>query len=407
MESTNPCVTGDTRVWAQDEGWVPIRELVGRLPRVSTEDAEGHRFFDVTQVIRTGVKPILRLRTFEGYELRLTADHRVVTDSGDVPAGELGPGDRIRLLEAQGRVGDRDSRDARLGETVGWLVGDGHFTQHEAGKPTAVLSFYGEDRREAAPRILAFVREWIGDPDLGLNEVASRDLAYIRSQRLRERLEASGAAVECKSALPEIIWRGSAELRAGFLRGLFSADGGVQGTIEKGLSVRLASSSEPLLKDVQQLLLSLGIKSVIYRNRREAGMRMMPDSSGAPREYPRATQHDLVIARGSLRSFADSVGFLLRSKTDRLESALAGFRRGPYPEAFYATVEELVEEGEEEVFDLSEPNTRHFHANGILVHNCGEQPLLPYESCNMTRKRASTGRPTARTSTPPRAFSTT
>lgn len=39
--------------------------------------------------------------------------------------------------------------------------------------------------------------------------------------------------------------------------------------------------------------------------------------------------------------------------------------------------------GEETVYDVAVPGVHAFEANGFLVHNCGEQPLPPYGSCNL------------------------
>jgi ribonucleotide reductase alpha subunit len=41
----------------------------------------------------------------------------------------------------------------------------------------------------------------------------------------------------------------------------------------------------------------------------------------------------------------------------------------------------LEPDGQEEVYDCIIPSTHRFSANGIMVHNCGEQWLGPYESC--------------------------
>lgn len=384
IEATNPCITGDTRIWVEGRGAIPIRELVGTTPRVATWDGETVVFRQTTQVIPTGMRPIYRLSTAEGLELRLTADHRVATDAGDVPAGELEPGDRIRVMNAGPRVEvARDSTAARLGEVIGWLVGDGHFTTHHAGKRTVVLSFYGTDKLEAGPRLLETVRDLIGDRSLELNRVESRDLAYVRSQRLLAMLRERNVDERCKNSVPESVWRGGAELVAGFLRGLFSADGSVQGSTDRGASVRLAANSLPLLRDTQQLLLTLGIRSTIYTNRRTENVRMLPDAKGELRPYACGAQHELVISRAGLRVFANTVGFLIAAKTQRLAAILDSYGRGPYRDRSWVTVLEVEPEGESEVFDLTEPSTSHFFANGLLVHNCGEQPLLPFESCTL------------------------
>jgi ribonucleoside-diphosphate reductase alpha chain len=381
IEATNPCVTGDTRVLVEGRGWVQIRDLAGTTPRVATQHDGATVFRTATRVWCTGVKAVFRLSTLEGIDLRLTADHLVSTERGDVRAADLERGDRVRLLGLEGADVPREGRDARLGEIVGWLVGDGHFTNHDGGKRTAVLSFYGRDKREAAPRLLGSVRALLADESLGLCEVTERDLAYVRSQRLRRALAELGIGEECKERVPEAVWRGTTELVAGYLRGLFSADGSVQGTLAKGTSVRLTSIKISLLREVQLLLLRLGVRCVLYANRRGVARRSMPGPDREPVEYETAAVHDLVIARSSLRTFQRAVGFVIAEKEERLRAALDAYSRGPYRDREFATVSDVVLEGDEEVFDLTEPETSHFFAGGLLVHNCGEQPLLPFESC--------------------------
>jgi ribonucleoside-diphosphate reductase alpha chain len=101
IEATNPCVTGDTRIWVEDRGLVPISELVGATPSIATFDDGKVVFRQATQVVSTGVRPVLRVATIEGAEIRLTADHRVFTQRGDVAAGALERGDRIQWTDRQ------------------------------------------------------------------------------------------------------------------------------------------------------------------------------------------------------------------------------------------------------------------------------------------------------------------
>ncbi|MGH7518169.1 MAG: ribonucleotide reductase N-terminal alpha domain-containing protein [Gemmatimonadales bacterium] len=383
-EATNPCVTGDTLVYTT-EGLFPIAELCERgtaLPVTLDARLGSGSVGPAGAPFRSGVRPVFRLRTREGYEVRLTADHRVMTARGWVAANELTPGDEVHLVNRKG--GFSREGTAAEGRVLGWLVADGHLTG--ANGHGAVLGFWGTDRDELASAFARDVNDVLSGGELlrrpvGVVDVPARDLATVSSTRLSELVARKyGVTPETKtSGVPLGVLRGSEELQRGFVQALVSADGHVSGSPAKGVSVRLTSTSLPLLHGVQRLLLNFGIASRVYAERHPA---RTVEFRGRP--YACAADHDLVIGRSNVARFAEEIGFLGATKQNALLARLTLYAgRGPYRERFVARFEALEPVGEESVYDLSEPLTHSFVANGLVVHNCGEQPLLPYDVCNL------------------------
>jgi ribonucleoside-diphosphate reductase alpha chain len=383
--STNPCVTGDTRIYT-DQGLVPARELFDNETEIHV--AIDGRFglntstAPSTRVFMTGVKPVFRLQTKEGYFVRATADHRFMTPGGWVELRDLKPGDKLHILNRKGGFGQEGSLE--LGRVLGWIVGDGTVKQDEV-----VLSFFGDEKRELAPLFAGYVNELVAPRTannrsytVGVGQVAERDEARVSSARLHTIAQEYGLT-EVKHRVPEAVFRGSQGMQRGFLQALFTADGSFQDGAEKGGGVRLAANSLGLLEGVQQLLGNFGIASRIYRNRHPAGYRQMPDANRELKSYWCEAQHELVISKANMSVFANEVGFLMDYKQAALVDYVSRGKRGPYQEYFVATVESVDADGVEEVFDLTEPLTHSFVANNFVVHNCGEQGLPAFGVCNL------------------------
>ncbi|PJF22540.1 MAG: hypothetical protein CUN56_05480 [Phototrophicales bacterium] len=383
--STNPCVTGDTRIYT-DKGMIKAIDLFNDETEI--EAVIDGRFglenttTPATRVFMTGTKPVFRLQTVEGYYLRATADHRIMTPRGWVELRDLKEGDYVHILNRKGGFGQEGSLE--LGRILGWLVGDGTLKADRA-----VLSFFGDEKRELAPMFAQYVDDVVApmtmstnrEYNVGVVEVADRDEARVQSDRLRRLAEEYGL-VENKFQVPEVVFRGTEDMQRGFLQALFTADGSVQKS-NGAVHVRLSSSHVELLEQVQMLLSNFGIASRLYRNRREAQFRPMPDGKGGLKEYWVQAQHELDISKRNLVTFGSEIGFILSRKNETLKEYLAEYTQGPRQEKFAARIASIIEDGVEDVFDLTEPITHSFISNGLVLHNCGEQPLGAFSVCNL------------------------
>ena len=393
IAATNPCMTADSWVMT-DTGPRQVASLIGTRFNAVVDGAawpSGEQGF-----FSTGRKPVLRLSTEAGHELRLTADHPVqvavrvtrhVRETEWRKAGELRPGDRVVLHDHRTLPAWAGTYGAGEGYLMGLLVGDGTLKSDKAilsAWPGAMVVCGSVER----PGVLAVMDRALEAASRlphrsdfkGWAEVAGRGERRLSSAAIKSIAESLGMGAGAKTITPMVETTSSA-FYGGFLRALFDADGSVQGTQTKGVSVRLAQSDAGMLRAVQRMLARLGIASKLYQDRRPAGPRALPDGKGGMAEYECRADHELVIAGENLATFAKRVGFEDTDKAARLRTTLAGYRRQLNKEHFVAIVAAIEPDGEAEVFDVQVPGINAFDANGLYVHNCGEQPLPPYGAC--------------------------
>lgn len=378
----NPCVTADT--WVHTEhGARQVKNLVG----VQHGTHVNGELFSTTKdgFFLTGYKSVIKLQTKSGYNLRLTPNHQVLKVTAQTQkkqysewceAGELQIGDRILIHNHR----DISPWDGRGTEDEGWLLGsllgDGCFSVNKASYSYAAkLRYWGKDQVEMKEFALARLNDLPKPPQRSFEIVGTyhqRHQYYEVGSAGLAKLAAEFGMSQYHKKVTSEIEQASYEFYQGFLRGLFDADGSVQGTQLKGISVRLAQNNLDTLFAVQRMLLRLGIASNIYQNRRLEGLRMLPDSNRNLAEYHCQANHELVIANDNLAVFQAVIDFQEPEKSSKLAELLAGYKRKFNRERFAVEIILIEPDGFEAVYDCTVPGVSRFDANGFVAHNCGE-----------------------------------
>jgi ribonucleoside-diphosphate reductase alpha chain len=286
IQATNPCVTSDTWIMTE-KGPRQVKELIDRgfTAILNGEKWNASGFFS------TGKKPVYKLKTKEGFKLRLTEDHKVLKVNGLTKYRMKTEWEMVKNLKNGDKIVLNNHRNFN-----GWM---GEFSEKEG---------------------------------------------YL--------IGLSG-----RKTVPEKMEKSSSRFCKGLIKGLFDADGSLDESGIEGVSIRFQNDPE-ILESVQRMLLRFGIVS-------------------------RISQHEIIISDENMFYFHDLIGFDDPDKSEKLKRVINNCKGKMSLEGFTATVDKIVPDCIEEVYDVQIPGINAFDANGFYIHNCGEQPLFNYESCNL------------------------
>ena len=390
INASNPCVTGDTKVLIRDVRWERIDSLINKKSNLLVNTG----FIQDVPIegsFKTGRKPVYKLTTKSGYELKLTADHKVFTvNRGFVPAFELTKNDYV-LIPGQEVAEIKEEEDRTFYQMAGVYLGDGCGSVNSDGRQVMQLTM----NKETEILVLETFAEYVA--------TQYERITHIHSPATVQLTKTSGKFVVANSQLigrfeqllnlhlkshekqlSDVIFALPLSAQRYILQGLFTADGTVANYEDKSsYYISLDSTSLQLLKDVQLLLLGFGIKSKLYRDRK-AGKEtaLLPDGNGGMKEYPIRELHSLRISRSGRIKFEELIGFMPESpKSEQLR--IVNETTQAYHDKPFDAVDTFEYLGEEEVYDLTEPLTHTFVANGITVHNCAEYNFLDDTACNL------------------------
>lgn len=381
LESTNPCVTGDTLV-ATPNGWRRADEIeVG--DEICTVLGTGN----VATVEINENMPVYKVTLSDGSTIRATASHQFHARGSRTKFFEQKRLDELEVGKDWVRVfrghlpnnavpqGIVELEDREYGLLVGLLIGDGCYTEKTLARHVVRVSSHVDDEewnniiQEKFEQIGATaVRTYVtpGSQGMMIDPKPSRVVAdWVKSIPLEP-------AVSREKVIHESFINSNPEFLKGLIDGLFSTDGSVNLESNHPL-IRFHTSSRELALQVRRILLMFGIHGRINES-----IRKRHDIDGRTIRHDRP-KYDVLISGESFGRFFEQFTLSNPAKQYRMEEAAlkCNFTGGNWA----AKVVSIEPDGVETVYDLYEPRSDTWITEGYVSRGCGEQWLGPFENC--------------------------
>lgn len=391
---SNLCVTGDTEILTK-KGYRKTRDLfetqenfdvvVDKRARDMNLESEGLSVEKSTKMFNTAKDAdILKLSTKEGFSLRATPWHKMYIKRDEelvkIPLKDVVPGDEILVQQGEGSFGEE--RNVTLAYLAGAITADGTIAEVESSagnKNSSTKLFLYDKKKELAGKIEKLSAKVLEKREDLLERQSTLTPKYTRpedekwgisSAPLAKLLKEYGVTQESKLRVPDFVKHGDRDTQIAYLSGLYTFDGSITGS---GPSIQLASVNKGLLKEVQKLLINLGIYGRIYDGYEETSQ-VMPGPKGKPKEYVRQTSWRLYVNGkrdgGKLFDLLEW-GSWQEESMKNIVNSYKSDKVYDVPK-FFSTVSSVEEDGVEDVYDVTVENGHSVIFNGIATGQCTE-----------------------------------